>query len=163
MSTVDELFRDKNEVTFYVPVGVAEDKANRLIVELLDSISAYVSPLVYGLGKGDVYDYITSPLYEKVDLLTFLKHKRYVTDDTEFVEIFKKYSELTTGDPYVKCYEVNVKLASASADTINEVELSGIINALLNDKVPAKSASNITIKRTNYMQASGKFSYIVSV
>lgn len=162
MHNVDELFKDKNEVTFYVPIGVAEDKINGLIVELLDSIAAYISPLIDGLSKDDIYDYVTSPLYKNFGMVSFLQHKKYVTSEEEFIQLLVKYNNAANDYPYIKCYEVNMKLSSASAETIDEVALSQIIVSLLNDQQPTNLPPNINIKRTNYLIKLGKFSTVVA-
>jgi hypothetical protein len=160
MNSADELFRDKNEAKFYVPIGMSKDKTDGLVVELLDALNAYLFPLAYSLGKWDLYDYVTSPLYVNMDMLTYLRHKKYLCDESEFTNIFIKYYEVSNDDLFVECYEVRIKLDAASADAINETELSDVIVSLSCGMVPTNFPTNIEIKKAYYIAQKSRFSYI---
>ncbi len=87
-------FEIKNDCKLYIPTETKNDEL--FLVELLDICQSYIEPLKYGFSREEIIDFISSDNFS--DLKEFLKYKRYIVDDSSFLDLAKAYS---TSNKYV--------------------------------------------------------------
>lgn len=99
-----EILEDKNKVTLYIPLGFKVDEYEPFIIEVLDTVSAYLKPVQFGIHREDLIEFLENK--NDVNLhgfILYLRNKRLLAIKDDFIDLLYKYS--IESEP-IKCIEV---------------------------------------------------------
>jgi hypothetical protein len=90
---IQKAFNTKTRVKFYVPMDMSLDKFNTYSIESMDLVSAFIEPIRDGIRKENILEFLTDPLYSKMDLFSFLRHRHFIALEEDFENLFMKYTK----------------------------------------------------------------------
>ena len=153
-------FEDKNEVVFLVPKPIKDGSFERFLIEILETVEAYVTPIANGVSRGDIVEYLFIPRYQKLDLTQYLKLKRYVADTDEFLSIFLKYAT----DEADTAEGVEVVISNIVEKGVAlEAKVIAAIQAVQTNEIGLVRADGIKFKRVTYSAKTGKIRHLKQV
>lgn len=132
--TAPEIFEEKNNITLFVPVNFKVDEYEPFIVELLDTVSAYLKPVQYGIHREDLIDFLTNKNDVNMDgFISYLRYKRFIATKDDFIGLLSKYS---ISNEKVRIIEVQVDLTLFSDYDSFEEELAFALKDICMKKRP---------------------------
>ncbi len=81
-------FSEKDNVVFYVPTNIDDQERDTFLIELIECIEGYIHPLEFGMYSNDFIDFVDS---KEMDIYKFMREKRYIVADIDFVLLAKRY------------------------------------------------------------------------
>jgi hypothetical protein len=162
---VQNAFKTKTKVKFYVPEAMEFDKVHSYSIELMDLINAYIEPLKYGIAKEDILEFLTDSLYEKMDLFSFLRYRRFLALEEDFDALFLKYlkPQEFDGAKSIRGYEVVLEDIKPSEEETLDLRIMNTLNHLEKLGATGYKEPGCEVKEVYYNIKAKKFAYIKSI
>lgn len=113
-SAASEALSFKDRVTVYIPMNLRPDDAELFAAELLDLVTCYLQPLPDGLPREDILEYFSDPALGKLNLLDFLRLRRFAALPRDFVETALKY--VANPDGIQEMYRLSIDRRSFASE-----------------------------------------------
>ena len=119
------------------------------VVEILDTVSAYLSPVQYGISKNDLIDFYNSVKnYSNSEFIEFLRYKKIIATSDDFVNLLLMYSK---DNFLIKCFEVSIDFSLFENKLLFDEELAFAIKDMCLKKKPYSLGKKIVSKYYDYV------------
>jgi dihydrofolate reductase len=144
-----DIFEVKNKVTFYIPLNFKINECEPFVVEILDTVTAYLMPIQFGIGKGDIIEFYNNVKdYSDGGFIDYLRYKKFIVTSDDFLGILVKYSK----DNFpIKCFEVSIDFSLFENESSFEEELAFAIKDMCLKKKPYSLGKKIVSQYYDYV------------